>query len=378
MKRFAGLLMEYAALLLVLVGVPLACAVCAGKAEILSEVTSVVPKMHAELLAHPELRWNEVCPFAWWAFAAVGLVGCAMIAPFVGRVFRRLRTSTPLTPNPSPLNPHSFPLWAWLGVLVMIAGWVVAWNRFPIFTAVQRHTYLPLWFGFIVAVNGLVYKRSGRSPLTHDTKHYLALFPLSTAFWWFFEYLNRYVWNWFYVGAGEMTPLEYFVFASVSFSTVLPGVTAAAEFLATFRLFGDRSFAGMMRVNFRAPAVVALLTLVTLFGLVGIVFLPEFVYPFLWVSPIMAVILVKVAFRRPCLLDDVASGDWTRVVRYAVAALLCGFVWELWNFHSLAKWIYAVPYVHRFQYFEMPLLGLFGYIPFGVECLLCGAKVDKQ
>ena len=38
--------------------------------------------------------------------------------------------------------------------------------------------------------------------------------------------------------------------------------------------------------------------------------------------------------------------------------------------NSFTRWIYAVPYVHRFQYFEMPLLGLFGYIPFGIECLV--------
>ena len=27
-----------------------------------------------------------------------------------------------------------------------------------------------------------------------------------------------------------------------------------------------------------------------------------------------------------------------------------------------------MPYVHRFQIFEMPLLGYAGYLPFGVEC----------
>jgi hypothetical protein len=28
-----------------------------------------------------------------------------------------------------------------------------------------------------------------------------------------------------------------------------------------------------------------------------------------------------------------------------------------------------VPFVHRFQIFEMPLLGYAGYLPFGLECL---------
>jgi hypothetical protein len=53
----------------------------------------------------------------------------------------------------------------------------------------------------------------------------------------------------------------------------------------------------------------------------------------------------------------------------AIAALVCGFWWELWNFKSLAHWEYAIPSVHRFQLFEMPLLGYGGYLPFGLECL---------
>ena len=49
---------------------------------------------------------------------------------------------------------------------------------------------------------------------------------------------------------------------------------------------------------------------------------------------------------------------------------MCGWFWELWNYRSLAKWEYSVPFVHRFQIFEMPVLGYAGYLPFGLECLV--------
>jgi hypothetical protein len=42
----------------------------------------------------------------------------------------------------------------------------------------------------------------------------------------------------------------------------------------------------------------------------------------------------------------------------------------LWNWHSLAKWVYTVPGVERWHIFEMPLLGYAGYLPFGLECLI--------
>jgi hypothetical protein len=65
-------------------------------------------------------------------------------------------------------------------------------------------------------------------------------------------------------------------------------------------------------------------------------------------------------------------------VRYALAALVCGFFWEMWNWHSLAKWVYDVPYVTRFKIFEMPLLGYFGYLPFGWECGIVAAIVGGR
>jgi hypothetical protein len=74
----------------------------------------------------------------------------------------------------------------------------------------------------------------------------------------------------------------------------------------------------------------------------------------------------------------VAGGDWQRICRYGLAALICGFFWEMWNLHSLAKWIYFVPYVDRFHLFEMPLLGYAGYLPFGLECAVIAELFMKR
>jgi hypothetical protein len=47
----------------------------------------------------------------------------------------------------------------------------------------------------------------------------------------------------------------------------------------------------------------------------------------------------------------------------------------MWNYWSLAKWEYRIPFVHRFLVFEMPILGYAGYLPFGLECALIGNMV---
>ena len=77
-------------------------------------------------------------------------------------------------------------------------------------------------------------------------------------------------------------------------------------------------------------------------------------------------------------LDTLAAGNWAVVVRFAVAALICGVAWETWNYYSLAKWVYTIPWVHRWKIWEMPLLGFAGYLPFGVECAAVASWIDSR
>ena len=51
-----------------------------------------------------------------------------------------------------------------------------------------------------------------------------------------------------------------------------------------------------------------------------------------------------------------------------LAGLVCGLLWETWNFRSGAKWTYSIPFVGQFRIFEMPVLGFLGFIPFALEC----------
>jgi len=48
------------------------------------------------------------------------------------------------------------------------------------------------------------------------------------------------------------------------------------------------------------------------------------------------------------------------------ATLFTGLFWELWNYYSLPKWYYTIPYVDFWRVFEMPILGYAGYPFFGM------------
>jgi len=74
-------------------------------------------------------------------------------------------------------------------------------------------------------------------------------------------------------------------------------------------------------------------------------------------------------FNHRHLFSSVFEGRWDQLVAPALAGLMCGFFWEMWNYFSYAKWKYNIPFVHVYEIFEMPVLGYAGYIPFGLECI---------
>jgi hypothetical protein len=107
-------------------------------------------------------------------------------------------------------------------------------------------------------------------------------------------------------------------------------------------------------------------------GLFFIGISPDYLFPLLWVSPLLLLVSLLTLSGHTHYLSPVAHGDWSHMLAAACAALICGFFWEMWNVFSLAKWKYSIPFVDRFEVFEMPFLGYAGYLPFGLECAVIG------
>jgi hypothetical protein len=190
----------------------------------------------------------------------------------------------------------------------------------------------------------------------------LSLFPTSALFWWFFEYLNRFVQNWYYVGE-RFGPWEYFWYATLPFATVLPAVLSTQEFIRSFAWF-QRAFSRVRPLSGFGHPILPQATLAAASGgLAAIGVWPDFLQSLVWVAPLLIIVALKSLRHESHPLQDLTRTDWTGPVSAALAALICGFLWEMWNFYSLAKWKYSIPFVHRFEIFEMPLLGYAGYLP---------------
>ncbi len=382
-------IVHYLMLASVLLGVPLLLCIACGREDLLEGVKNFPPRTE-DWGQRPELLWNFRRPFNWWAFAGLAAFTATCLWPFAKRVWRFARTRGAAFGLPSSVPWRGrFPWWGWLGLAILFAGWALSWNyRFGWFPAFPQRvqvqiSYAPVWAGFILFVNALCVKRCGHSPMTDHPWAYAATFPASSLFWWFFEYLNRYVWNWYYLGISQLGAFEYVVYATVCFASVLPAVCAVAALLRTFPVFDDCVFQGMAEIDLRRPKWRLFLALLAAVGMCGIVFAPDYAYPLIWISPVAVFLLVQFLLRERSVLDTLATGDWAVFIRFALASLVCGLCWETWNYHALAKWVYSVPWVHRFQIWEMPLIGFGGYLPFGVECAavtawICPALVDSR
>lgn len=315
------------------------------------------------LVTHPPIH----APFSWpvfAVFAVIGLLAAAIL--IVGFKPPRLcgtDGSVSSAPPPPPKGP--FPRHGRLGLGLLLVAWFLAWSRLDLPGPAEQHTFFPLWLGFIFFLDGLPSRRAGRSLFANRRSTFLLMFPVSALSWWYFEFLNRFVRNWWYPDRLDFGPVHYLVYSSLCFSTVLPAIFEIRELLMTVPALRRRWSHGPRVRLPRAGAIffilgAALLPLIPLF--------PDPLFFAVWLAPLalLAGALGLAGAKSP--FAPIRAGNWTPILTLALAALVCGFFWELWNAFSSPRWAYAVPYVGRFRVFAMPAVGYAGYLPFGPVC----------
>jgi hypothetical protein len=235
--------------------------------------------------------------------------------------------------------------------------------------------FFPLWLGYILAVDGLVLRRTGSSLLTRSPRGFGTLFILSVPVWWLFEIINWRTRNWEYLGGELLGDLEYFALATLSFSTVMPAVLSTAELMGTFGWI--ERFARGPRVPATPRACYGLLLAgCAMLGLLLV--LPHTFYPFVWVSLFCLVEPINVWLGKRSILTRLRDGDWRTVTALWTGTLTCGFFWEMWNYWSYPKWIYHTPGAGFWFLFEMPILGYLGYLPFGMELYVVAHLLQRS
>ncbi|HEY7287865.1 MAG TPA: hypothetical protein VH497_20590 [Vicinamibacterales bacterium] len=217
------------------------------------------------------------------------------------------------------------------------------------------------WTGFILFADGCVYRVRHSSWIRSAPREFACLAALSVPLWIVFEGYNLLIENWYYVGLPENFWLRQFGFAW-SFATIWPAIFEAAELVGVIR---SRRAASVPP----QPRHLGILERGAIAAGLAMLALPFFV-PENGVRYLAAPVFLGFVF----LLEPVnrfvgaESLSRDRLINLAWAGLLCGVLWEFWNFWARAKWIYTVPIMQQLKIFEMPLPGYLGFPAFAVEC----------
>ena len=260
--------------------------------------------------------------------------------------------------------------WAGLGVILGAEALLFAGQ--PI---VGRWFTPIVWTGYVLLLDALVARWTGRSYLTTARAEGLLVALVSIACWWLFEWYDA---PRFWRGGEDRIGL-WWQYHDVepdlwlrrlgydwSFATIFPALFLTAAALRV-RVFG-RVRVRPLRLS--PGALTASVVLGAVCVLLPLLVVSRWLVPLVWIG--WALLLEPLNYRagRPSWLGAFARGDASLVLALLASGGVCGVLWEFWNYWALTKWTYTVPsaYGGDVKIFEMPVVGYLGFPPFALEC----------
>jgi hypothetical protein len=254
--------------------------------------------------------------------------------------------------------------YGWVAALVLL----VDEGLLPWQVPVLARWFTPvMWTAYILLVDARVLRRDGRS-LLHDRPREAAfLAAVSAPLWLLFEAYNLRLRNWTYFGV-PATPWLAAASYAWAFATIWPALFETAAWLGAGPFPTPSAQRGPVppSAGLRLAMVVG-----TVFVLVPPL-LPAGVRPwtfgFVWLGFVLLVDPLNARAGRPSFLVAWRAGNRPFVWRWLATGIVCGLLWEFWNYWALAKWRYVgVPVFPSARLFEMPIAGYLGFPPFALE-----------
>jgi hypothetical protein len=253
----------------------------------------------------------------------------------------------------------TLPLHGILGILLLILSEIFLFKKVEPF---YSWFYCFAWWPYILAVDGLIYRLKGNSLILNRTREFLLMIPLSILIWLIFETANLSLRNWYYINLPHST-IERWLGYAIAYGTVLPGIFETMELLETLGIFKGARGKNIVISRKCQWVLVSLGALCLLTSVLS----PRYFFSLIWVGFAFLLEPFNYRFGSRSLLKDLEQGDPRKIYLLLVAGLICGLLWEFWNFWARSKWIYTVPFFEEMKGFEMPLFGFLGFPPFAVQ-----------
>jgi hypothetical protein len=314
-----------------------------------------------------------------------------------------MTSATALTSSEQASPRRRWPATLWLGILLVAVCEILLFvdvhrsNRGPIRSAAERlaiahpgdllghaarwvavNMTALVWVSYLIFLEGLLTLRNGASAVRRRPNHFLLLCLASVFIWGVFDMINFNLGMraWIYIGMPGTPgiPGDFYDRAFgylLAFATVVPGMMLSGQVLLDLKLFDWARSSG--RDGFRMPhwgLWASLIGGAAMLACVILIATPVTNYV-LWTSLVFLLDPINYWLGRPSMFRDWERGWYGRTLAAFAGGLICGFLWEFWNYWALTKWTYHLPFLggaEQYRYFEMPLPGLLGFIPFGIEC----------
>ena len=244
-----------------------------------------------------------------------------------------------------------------LAFLLYYAGYYTSKHKIEPF---MYDYYLFSWWSYILFLDVVIFIRRKKFLVLNQGLPYLIV--ISCAFWCLFELINVRLENWFYVNIPIPIWIRYpgYLFA---YATVIPGVYLTKEVLSEI-------IKKVRAQPLPAPRLYPPLAIYTGFALLALILLlPLYLFAFTWAFLALIMDGWNYAKGHPSFMGDFEKGEAAPFLTTLLAGVICGFLWEFWNWSAVSRWVYSVPYFERMKVFEMPLLGYLGFAVFALETI---------
>ncbi|HUJ89963.1 MAG TPA: hypothetical protein VLX12_07205, partial [Syntrophorhabdales bacterium] len=214
-----------------------------------------------------------------------------------------------------------------LAAFVHVSAYVLLARRIEPF---MYNFYIVAWWSYIAMADAALALRDKRFLVLNRDLPFLVV--LSAAFWCVFEMINLRIQNWYYINIPSIGLIR-FVGYLLAYGTVIPGIYVTKEVFS--------SLLGSIRVRplslrFRPASCVALGIL--LFAI--LMFFPSQFFFLAWIFLIPIIEGYHYAKGRWCFMGDLERGEAGNLISSVLSGLVCGLLWETWNYWAISKWVY--------------------------------------
>src|SRR4051812_37055090 len=208
---------------------------------------------------------------------------------------------------------RAFPGHGYAGILIVIAA------EGLLFTGNQTvgHWFTPIvWTGYILFVDALVHRLSGRSPLVNDRLEFFLVAMISIASWWLFELYNApRFWNsdlelWWHYHNLEPNLWIRRLGYDWAFATITP---ALLETAALFRVTAFARERTLISIKLNRTLLVVLTLLGAVGVLIPLIWPNKWLAPVVWLSFILLIDPINALRGAQSICGDLTRGDWRRL-----------------------------------------------------------------